>query len=303
MTSGSTPESGSRHPLRHVADGLVMGTADAIPGVSGGTMALILGIYQELLTTISSGFHLLVSLLRGDPGAARERFAEIRWAFIVPLVSGIAAAIVIASIFVPDLLEGYPVESRALFLGLVGASIAVPWNAIRRPGFEAVSIAVLFALPAFFLSGLPSGTIAEPALWMAFAGAAVAICAMILPGVSGSFLLLVLGLYEPTLEAVRDRDVAYVAVFALGAIAGLGSFASLLRRLLLRHHDRTMAALVGLMAGSLRALWPWQDDDRSLLAPDDSALTAILFVAAGVAIVTTIQRVGSPAGSRAPTLR
>jgi putative membrane protein len=288
-------------PGSHVLQGLVMGTADAIPGVSGGTMALIMGIYEQLLTAISSGFHMILALVRGNMKGAAAHFRSIEWRFILPLLAGIGVAIGIASVFVPELLDTYPVESRALFLGLVGASIAIPWNRIQSPGFEAVTTAVVFAIPAFFLSGLPSGSIENPALWMAFAGAAVAICAMILPGVSGSFLLLVLGLYEPTLEAVRDLDLAYVAVFAIGAIVGLGSFATLLRRLLTTSHDRTMAALVGLMIGSLRALWPWQNADRDLLAPDDTALTVLALVVVGFVIVTVIQRMGSR--SRHPAAR
>lgn len=291
----------STQPGRHVVQGLVMGAADAVPGVSGGTMALIMGIYEQLLTAISVGFRMILAAVRGNFTRAVELFRSIQWGFILPLLLGIAIAIGIASIFVPELLDSYPTESRALFLGLVGASIAIPWNRIPNPGFQAVATTVVFAVPAFFLSGLPSGTVENPALWMAFAGAAVAICAMILPGVSGSFLLLVLGLYEPTLEAVRDLDLAYVAVFALGAIAGLGSFATLLRRLLSTNHDRTMAALVGLMLGSLRALWPWQDDDRNLLGPDDTALAVLALVVIGFVIVTMIQRSGSR--SRHPAAR
>jgi putative membrane protein len=288
-------------PGRHLLQGLVMGAADAVPGVSGGTMALIMGIYEQLLTAISQGFRTILAAVRGDGTRAGEHFRSIQWSFILPLGAGIAVAIGIASIFVPDLLESYPIESRALFLGLVGASIAIPWNRIPNPGYQAVVTAFAFAVPAFFLSGLPSAVVEDPALWMAFAGAAVAICAMILPGVSGSFLLLVLGLYEPTLEAVRDLDLAYVAVFALGAITGLGSFATLLRRLLSTNHDRTMAALVGLMLGSLRALWPWQDGDRNLLAPDDTALTVLALIVIGFVIVGIIQRSGSR--SRHPAAR
>jgi putative membrane protein len=104
---------------------------------------------------------------------------------------------------------------------------------------------------------------------------------MILPGVSGSFLLLVLGLYEPTLEAVRDLDLVYIVVFAAGAVVGLGTFAVILTRLLAQFHDRTMAVLLGLMVGSLRALWPWQTSDRNLLLPaDDGPLWSV--VALGV---------------------
>ena len=278
---------------RHVVHGLIMGAADAVPGVSGGTMALILGIYEELLATISSGFRMILAALRGNMPRAKEHFGEIRWGFLVPLVLGIGTAIGIASVFVPELLESYPVESRSVFLGLVTASLSVPWSRIYRPGRRMVLIAIAFAVPAFFLSGLPNGTIENPALWMAFGGAAVAICAMILPGVSGSFLLLVLGLYRPTLDAVRELDIAYIGVFAVGAIVGLGAFATLLRRLIRDHHDVTMAALVGLMAGSLRALWPWQADDRTLQAPSDDLLTVIGLFVVGFLIVNLIQRSGA----------
>ena len=270
-----------------------MGSADAVPGVSGGTMALIMGIYEQLLAAISSGFRMILGAATGKGTDARNHFRAIDWGFILPLVTGIAIAIGIASIFVPDLLESYPIESKALFLGLVGASLAVPWSRITAPGSPAVLTALAFAVPAFILSGLPSGTIDDPALPIVFAAAAVAICAMILPGVSGSFLLLVLGMYEPTLEAVRNLDLSYVLVFTIGAIVGLGSFATLLRRLLLRHHDRTMAALVGLMLGSLRALWPWQTVERELLRPGDNVIGAIALVAIGFVIVTVIQRSGS----------
>lgn len=270
-----------------------MGTADAIPGVSGGTMALILGIYEELLAAISSGFRMILATLRGNLPRAKEHFSQIRWGFVVPLLGGIALAIGIASIFVSDLLDRYPVESKALFLGLVAASLSVPWNRIPTPGRNAVLIAVAFAVPAFYLSGLPNGTVENPALWMAFLGAAVAICAMILPGVSGSFLLLVLGLYRPTLDAVRDLNIAYIGTFAVGAVFGLGSFATLLKRLMREHHDVTMAALVGLMAGSLRALWPWQSDERELLAPDGKVITVIGLFVVGVLVVTAIQRSGA----------
>ena len=279
-----------------------MGAADAVPGVSGGTMALIMGIYEQLLTAISQGFHMILAAVRGNGSQAAEQFRSIQWSFILPLIGGIGAAIGIASVFVPDLLERYPTESRALFLGLVGASIAIPWNRIPNPGYPAVMTAFIFAVPAFFLSGLPSGTMRGPC-----AVDGVCRCSrgdlrddpagcerLVPPARSG------------TLRA-DPRSGAGISiwhtsrVFALGAIAGLGSFATLLRRLLSTNHDRTMAALVGLMIGSLRALWPWQDVDRSLLGPDDSALTVLVLVVIGFGIVSLIQRAGSR--SRHPAAR
>jgi putative membrane protein len=285
--------------ILHVLQGLLMGAADSVPGVSGGTMALIVGIYSRLLTSIGHGFRAILSVVRFDLLTAWRHLRDVEWRLVVPLAFGIGTAIVIAAGIVPDLLEQRPVESRAVFLGLVAASLAVPWRAIRVRTSRSLWIIVAAAIVAFVLSGLPPGTLSNPGMVVVFLGASVAICAMILPGVSGSFLLLVIGLYEPTLRAVDERNLAYLAVFAAGMVIGLGSFSLLLGRLLDRHHDTTMAALVGLMAGSLRALWPWQDDDRGLLAPTDP-LIPILLVALGAVVVIAIQVAGlrkSPAST------
>ena len=120
--------------------------------------------------------------------------------------------------------------------------------------------------------------------------AAVAVCALVLPGVSGSFLLLTLGLYQPTIAAVNERDVAYLGVFVLGAIAGLGSFVVVLQWLLAHHRRITLLVMTGLMIGSTRALWPWQSDDRVLLAPASNWLEMAALVLAGVAVVVGLIR-------------
>lgn len=259
-------------------------------------MALIVGIYGRLLASIGQGFRAILALVRLDVGAVARHLRGVEWPMVVPLALGIGTAILIAAGFVPDLLERRPAESRALFLGLVAASLAVPWREIRDRTRRTLGIAVAAALPAFVLSGLPPGTVVDPSLIVVCAGAAVAVCAMILPGVSGAFLLLVLGLYEPTLRAVDGFDLPYLAVFAAGMVVGLGSFSLVLGRLLARYHDLTMAALVGLMAGSLRALWPWQDDARGLLAPVDPLLpVAMAFLGAGVVIAIQVM-----ASRRAP---
>lgn len=284
----------------HLLQGLLMGTADAVPGVSGGTMALIVGIYGRLLASIGHGFRAILSVVRLDWPRMRVHLRGVEWGLVVPLGLGIATAIVVAAGFVPDLLEERPVESRAVFLGLVAASLTVPWRQIRVTTRRSIGIAVLAAVPAFVLSGLPPGTVTDPSPPVIFLGAAFAVCAMILPGVSGSFLLLVVGLYEPTLRAVDDRDIAYVAIFVTGMVIGLGTFSLVLGRLLARHHDVTMAALVGLMAGSLRALWPWQDEERGLLAPVDP-IVPILLTLLGAAIVVGIQVFAWRRGRIAPT--
>jgi putative membrane protein len=282
-----------------------MGGADIIPGVSGGTMALIVGIYTRLIDSLSSGFSMLLSAarLRGDDAARHARAVE--WGLVLPLLVGIVTAIGTASFFLPHLLETYPHQMRGLFLGLVAASIAVPWLRIGRMTWRLLVIALLGALVAFFVVGLPLlAEESDPGMLRVFASASVAICAMILPGVSGAFLLEVLGIYHPTVDALRAAigldfgAIGYVVVFILGATVGLGLFSKALDWLLHHYHDRTMAALVGLMAGSLRALWPWQPWDspeRVLLWPQqgDPVTSVLLLTAAGFAFVAILTWWGS----------
>lgn len=284
----------------HYAQGLLMGGADVIPGVSGGTMALIVGIYERLIASVRAAAGLAVALLRGDLAAARARWREVEWGLVVPLALGILSALLTGAHFIPDLLERYPVQSRALFFGLIAASLAIPWRRIRRPRGVHWAAAVAGFVLAFVLVGLPPREVADPPLLAVFGAAAIAICAMILPGVSGAFFLLVMGVYPATLRAISDFDVAYIATFAAGAAIGLGLFSRLLDHLLQHYHDLTMAALVGLMAGSLRALWPYQTADRALLPPplDGSVLPALGFALLGFALVALLTRLGTAAEAR-----
>ena len=294
--------------FKHLAQGLLMGSADIIPGVSGGTMALIVGIYKDLIGAIGDGFSAVVLLARGRGGEALRTFRALDWGLLLPVVVGIGVAIGVGSLFIPELLVRYPVECRALFFGLVAASLAVPWR--ERHGHENwhVAVATVAAVAAFVLVGLPrSGDAADPGALRIAATAAVSINAMILPGVSGAFLLEVFGLYRPTLEALRSLDVGYIAAFAGGAGVGLGLAAKGLSWLLDRYHDATMAVLVGLLAGSLRALWPWVGfvehvgsdgvaervpDPSVLLPPGDAWPVALGLAALGFAFVTGLVVVG-----------
>ena len=264
------------------AQGLLMGAADIIPGVSGGTMALIVGIYKNLIGAIGDAVSALLSLVRGRPGEAWSRARALEWGLLVPVAIGILSAIAVASQFVPQLLDRYPVESRALFFGLVAGSLAIPWREREEHHSWHLAAAAVAAVTAFVLVGLPrSGDAADPSMLRVGLTAAVAINAMILPGVSGAFLLEVFGLYRTTLEALNALDLVYIATFALGAGLGLGAAAKGLGWLLDRYHDVTMAVLVGLLAGSLRALWPWvgtaehaHSDGTVSLVPDPSVLLA-----------------------------
>jgi putative membrane protein len=281
---------GLRQSLTHFAQGLLMGGADIIPGVSGGTMALIVGIYSRLIAGLSDVFSTVIALAKFDFAGAAERARVVEWGLLVPLGAGIISALVIGARIIPHLIETYPHQSLGLFFGLVAGSIAIPWKRIDRKTSVIFLVAAGFAVAAFLLTGIPPQQAGNPTLIRVFATAAVAICAMILPGVSGAFLLKVLGMYEVTLAAVNARDVLYVATFVLGAAVGIGLFSKLLDWLLSNRYNVTMAALVGLMVGAIRALWPWQDADRSLLLPDpgEPIWSVVLLGVLGFALVTAL---------------
>ncbi|MDH4116135.1 MAG: DUF368 domain-containing protein [Acidimicrobiia bacterium] len=287
-------------PLIHVVHGLLMGAADSVPGVSGGTVALAVGIYERLLASIGAAFKSGIMLIRGDVEGFRTRLGEVEWRMVVPLLAGIATALVVAAAGIETFLERFPSQSRALFLGMVAASITIPLRRILHRSSRQILPGLAAAVIAYVLTGLPPGTVEDPSLVQVFLAAAVAICAMILPGVSGAFLLLVLGMYTPTIAAVNDRNLLYVLVFMAGAAVGLGTFSLLLTAALTRHHDLTMAVLVGLMIGSLRALWPWQDASRSLEAPPSAAtgMAALGIAFVGLVIVLAVERWGSRAALR-----
>ncbi|CAN5775165.1 DUF368 domain-containing protein [soil metagenome] len=281
-------------PLRRLignyARGLLMGGADVIPGVSGGTVALIVGIYERLIHAIRMGASALLSAVRLNFTESRRKFGEVEWLLVVPLGAGILTALVIGARVIPPLLEEYPEPVYALFFGLILGSVAVPFRRIERVGGVEILAIVVAAVLAFVVVGLPPREIADPPLPYVFVAAMIAICAMILPGVSGAFLLLVLGVYAASLDALRTLNLPYVLTFVAGAVIGLGSFARLLEWLLVHRHGLTMAALAGLMIGGVRALWPWQTQDRALLgAPDLLDVAAMLAIAAvGFAAVSLL---------------
>jgi putative membrane protein len=264
-----------------------MGGADVIPGVSGGTMALIVGVYERLVGALSSAVSLGLALLRLDLEAARLHWAAVPWGLVLPLGAGILAAIKVGALVIPDLMATYPEQMRGLFLGLVGASLLIPALRIRRLTALRAGVGLACAVAAFLLTGLPVLEVEDPGLLRVFLSASVAICAMILPGVSGAFLLEVLGIYTPTLAALNGLDLPYVLTFVLGAAVGLGAFAKLLDWLLTARHDATMAALVGLIAGALRALWPYTGAGRSLQlpGPSDPVISVLALAVIGFAAV------------------
>lgn len=271
--------------LRYLLYGVLMGAADVIPGVSGGTMALIVGIYERLVHALSSLVSFGLAAVRLDLERAKRHWQAVPWELIVPLLLGIGVAILIGAMIIPGLLERHPASMRGLFLGLVAASLFIPARRIERITGLRVAIGLACAVGAFLLTGLPALSVSDPTLPRVFLSAAVAICAMILPGVSGAFLLEAMGIYAHTLEAVTQLEWAYVLTFGLGAAIGLGAFAKLLDALLTHRHDATMAALVGLIAGALRALWPYGGASRALRLPtaDEPVIPVVALALAGFA--------------------
>ncbi|MGF1647636.1 MAG: DUF368 domain-containing protein [Kineosporiaceae bacterium] len=278
----------------YLAGGALIGTAEVIPGVSGGTIALVVGVYDRLIggaDLVLRGLAELVRPSRG-PAEALRHLRLVPWPVIVPVIVGMAVAVVVGASVIEPLREGYPVGARALFLGFIAASVLVP---LRMAGGIGNARQLAWVLPpavaAFLLTGLPPGRVDDPALPVVSMAAAVAICALVLPGVSGSFLLEAVGLYDATISAVNERDGAYLLAFALGAVVGLASFVRVLGWLLTRHRRSTLLIMAGLMIGSLRALWPWQTEDRGLLAPTGGTgdiLGVVALVVAGAVGVLTL---------------
>ena len=266
-----------------------------VPGVSGGTIALVVGIYERLVGSVRAGSSMLGHLLRGDWAGARGWFRKVEWGFILPLVGGILLAVVSLARVIESLLHDYPEEMAGLFTGLIAGSAVVAWRLVKDWNGIRVATMIGVGVVVFVLLGLREGTsdesvtqLLDPALWVFFVAGAVAICAMILPGVSGSFLLVVMGMYGPVLAAVNDRDIATLLVLTVGCVIGLALFSQLLNWSLEHHHDTVMAALIGLMVGSIRVLWPWPDGlDSTALGSPASDLVPTLFLGL-IALVAVI---------------
>ena len=240
-----------------VLKGFCMGAADIVPGVSGGTVALVFGIYEHLVHNVGTGAKALGSLAKASVARFVAHLRQVDWWFLIPLGVGVLAAVALLSSVIEQQLHDRPEEMAGLFFGLVVGSIVVAWRLLGDRGPIVLAIMVAVGVVAFVLLGLQSGPAVDPPLLAYLGAGAIAICAMILPGISGSFLLLMMGMYAAVLGAVHDTDLAPLAVFAVGAVLGLALFSTLLNWLLDHYHDPLLAALLGLMLGSLRVLWPW----------------------------------------------
>jgi putative membrane protein len=271
--------------------------------VSGGTIALVLGIYERLVASIHAGSAALGLAVRGHLGDMRRRLKDVEWGLLLPLLAGIGLAVLSLASIIDQLLEEQPQNTAAAFFGLVLGSIVIAWRLVKKWDANRAITGMVAAVAAFVVLGLRTDPVVDASLLLFLGAGAIAIVAMILPGISGSFILLMLGMYQAVLDAVNDREMVVVGVFLVGAAAGLAAFSTLLNRLLRDHHDTVMAALIGLMLGSLRVLWPWPDgaDTAALSRPIDWGIPAMLALA-GIALVLLIgwvaKRSHQPQGSR-----
>lgn len=253
------------------ARGFMMGSADVVPGVSGGTMAFILGIYEELLEAISAlNSTFLRRLLRLR---IREALADFPWHFLLAVGLGILTAILTLARLLSYSLENHPTLVWGFFFGLVLGSILAVRGRVKRWTPPVIAALIASAVALYLIVGLaPHETSNAP--WFVFLSGMMASAGMLLPGISGAFILVLLGKYEYALNAVVNRDFVALAILAAGAAAGILSIARLLRWMFGRYHDLTVAALIGLMIGSLRKVWPWKEIVAGDTGHLDTALVA-----------------------------
>lgn len=247
-----------RNPIHYIwilLKGMAMGAADVVPGVSGGTIAFISGIYEELIGTINGIRPSLLKVWKEEGFASFWK--ALNGGFLLALFAGIAISVVSLAKLISQLLTTEPILVWSFFFGLVLASVIYVAKAIKKWDAGVLFMLLLGAVLAYLVVSLP---VAENASGMPylFLSGALAICAMILPGISGAFILVLLGSYQTILEAVHQQDFKILAVTGAGAIFGLLSFARLLKWMFAKFENATLALLTGFILGSLRKIWPWK---------------------------------------------
>ncbi|HAW73945.1 MAG TPA: DUF368 domain-containing protein [Flavobacteriales bacterium] len=288
--------------------GMAMGAADLVPGVSGGTVALITGIYDELLGTIAQLHPRMISDLFRN--GLKATWKEANAPFIAALAGGILTSVALLSKLLHHLLVNEKEALYAFFFGLVAASVPLVGKTVANWKIPQIGLAVLGTAIAAAITSLPVSMGSDGHLFLG-ACASIAACAMILPGISGSFILLLLGAYGAVIGALKDFDVLRIGAIAGGAILGLLGFSKLLQKLLKKARAQTLALLTGFLLGSLQALWPWKkalsllythSDGRETWSQTnawpstesaDILLPCAAFALLGMLVVTGVSRLGS----------
>jgi putative membrane protein len=248
------------------AKGIAMGAADLVPGVSGGTVAFVTGIYDELLATIAGiRWPLIQILLRGE---FTRFWREANANFLVALLAGIGTSVVSLAGLFHYLLNHHPVTLWAFFFGLVAASVPLMSRSVEHWNLGSVVSLLVGLGTALWVTALPPLVQSDAPLFLLLCGA-IGVCAMILPGISGSFILLILGAYAPVIAALKGFDWIRIIAFVCGAVGGLLAFSKVLNLLLSRFRTTTLSLLTGFLVGSLQALWPWKKDATLLYTHSD----------------------------------
>jgi len=284
--------------------GMAMGVADSVPGVSGGTIAVISGIYEDLILALRSCNPIALRTLVKHGFAPFWR--QIHGSFLLTLISGILLSLILMANTVLYLLSAHAVLIMAFFMGLVMASC---WLLRRETGDWSALALLLFTL-GFALTGMSSvlnPLLGNPSYFYIFLCGMLAICAMILPGISGAFILILLGVYEPVLEALRSWQLDVMLVFVLGCVIGLLSFSHLLAWLFHYYRAQAYAFLTGMLAASLLVLWPWRTENPAgpglpLMPSEYSALAgesarvpeALFFLVLGFGLIMLLARLSAP---------
>ena len=289
--------------------GVAMGAADVVPGVSGGTIAFITGIYEELLNTINSVNFEALKTLKSE--GLKSFWKHINGNFIVALFLGIGISIASLAKVITYLMANHPVLLWSFFFGLIIASIYLVGKKVSKWNGSKIIGLLIGTAVAFYITLLPP--MENPnALWFVFISGAIAICAMILPGISGSFILLLLGSYELVLTSIKDLKLTIIAVFGAGCIVGLLSFSKLLSWMFKKYHDLTIAILTGFLIGSLNKIWPWKETISTRInshgetvpfiqnnvlpanfSGDSQLLFAIAMAAIGLGLIIVLEKVAS----------
>ncbi|MDO4927774.1 MAG: DUF368 domain-containing protein [Corynebacterium sp.] len=272
--------------------GCLIGLAELVPGISGGTVALVMGIYERALRNADALMHLVRVIIR-DRSKTKEAAKEIEWMFLAMVGLGMVGIVLTMAGVMHSFVDNHSEVARGLFLGMVAVSIYVPVSMLSAESKDenrtgAIIGFTVAAIVTFFATGITSAEKTDPSLIMIFFAAAIAVCALVLPGISGSYLLLAMGLYTYVTGAVDDRNLTVMLVFALGAVTGLACFIKALTYLLNHHHTVTLATMAGVMLGSLRSLWPWQSEDADLLAPSGDVFLPVLMIIIGALFIVAI---------------
>ena len=237
--------------------GMAMGAADVVPGVSGGTIAFISGIYEELLNSISSFKFSLINVLKNE--GIKVVWKKINGSFLLALFIGICFSVLSLAKLIENLLENHPILIWSFFFGLVLASIIYIAKQIKLWNIKCYLYLIFGLIFAYYITTLNPVITQNSSPWFLFLAGMIAICAMILPGISGSFILVLLGAYKPILNAINTKDFFSIIIFMAGAVLGLLTFSRVLKWLFSTYKNYTLALLIGFIAGSLNKIWPWKE--------------------------------------------